>query len=267
MIGILGEIRKEIEMLQRSLRKEKTNQVSSKGIRNNTRDFVYSYFREIRKKYLDSVQNEQNLVDIDSLAQELLRCAQRRSRKNIYVALLSKMSKAVSDLEIKTVSRSLSLRGFRPDGIQQRIIDTLRKVSPSAAASYEQGLYDLAGPERLSWRGPAVDFREALRETLDLMALDGAVTGQSDFKLEPDAKGPTMKQKAVFILRSRRQKESQMKPLTQAIDVVEESIGKFIRFVYSRSSSAVHMQVSREEVRKIKDYVSLVLTELLEIRA
>jgi hypothetical protein len=139
-------------------------------------------------------------------------------------------------------------------------------VSPSAAASFEQGLYDLSGPERISWRGPAVDFREALREILDLMAPDGAIIYQPGFKQEPDGKAPTMKQKAIFILRSRRQKEAQIRPFSDAIDVVEELIGKFVRSVYSRSSTAVHMQVSREEVRKIKDYVSLILTELLEIR-
>jgi hypothetical protein len=267
MIAIFAEIRREIEILHRLLKKGKTSRVNSQQIRNNVRAFVYSYFNGVRKEYLCSGQDEQYLADIDSSAQDLLRYAQRRTRKRIYLSALVKMSEAVSELEIKTISRSLGQAGFRPDSVQQKIIDTLRKLSQSAAASYEQGLYDLAGPERLSWRGPAVDFREALRETLDSMAPDAAVAGQPGFSLEPEARGPTMKQKAVFILRSRSQKESQIKPLTQAIDVVEELIGKFIRLVYGRSAHAVHVQVSREEVRKIKDYVSLVLTELLEIRA
>jgi hypothetical protein len=267
MIAILDEIRKEIEMLQRALRKDKASQVSSAKIRNSARDFVCSYFARMRKMYLESGYDEQYLVDLDSLAQELLRCAQHRTRKTVYTAVLSQMAEAVSELEIGTVSQPPSPQGFRPDVTQQRIAETLRHVSPSAAASYEQGLYDLSGPDRMSWRGPAVDFREALRETLDSMAPDNAVTAQPGFKLEPNTKGPTMRQKAAFILGSRRQKESQIKPFSEAIDVVEELIGKFVRSVYSHSSSAVHMQVSREEVRKIRDYVSLVLTELLEIRA
>jgi hypothetical protein len=266
MTAVLDQIRKEIEILQRSMQKEKASQVRSEKIKCNARHFVYSYFSSKRKIYLESGYDELYLADLDSLFQELLRCAQHRTRKTIYIAVLSRMATAVSELEIRIVSKPPSPQGFRPDVIQQRLIETLRKVSQSAAASFEQGLYDLAGPERISWRGPAVDFREALREILDSMAPDSAVTDQPGFKLEPDAKGPTMKQKAVFILRSRRQKESQIKPFSEAIDVVEELIGKFVRSVYSRSSSAVHMQVSREEVRKIKDYVSLVLTELLEIR-
>jgi len=75
-----------------------------------------------------------------------------------------------------------------------------------------------------------------------------------------------MKQKAIFILRARRMNSSQAKTFTDAIDVVDEAIGKFLRSAYSGSSVVVHVQMSRDEAVRVRNYVSLVLTELLEIR-
>jgi hypothetical protein len=118
---------------------------------------------------------------------------------------------------------------------------------------------------RSSWRGTAVEFREALREVLDQLAPDAEVEAQPNFKREPDTKGPTMKQKAVFILRARRTKKAQVKTFAEAFDVVDGLIGNLARSVYTRSSVAVHVADSREEARKVRDYVSLVLAELLEI--
>ena len=74
-----------------------------------------------------------------------------------------------------------------------------------------------------------------------------------------------MKQKAVFILHARRLKDPQLKSFTNVIDVIEEMIGKFVRSVYTRSSVAVHVSDSRDEARKVRDYVTLVLAELLEV--
>jgi hypothetical protein len=55
----------------------------------------------------------------------------------------------------------------------------------------------------MSWRGPATDFRESLRETLDHLAPDSAVKAEPGFKLEQNTSGPTMKQKVRFILKKR----------------------------------------------------------------
>lgn len=50
--------------------------------------------------------------------------------------------------------------------------------------AYQQALLDLATPDRLSWRGPATDLREALRETLDVLAPDDEAKAMPGFKLE-----------------------------------------------------------------------------------
>ncbi len=73
-----------------------------------------------------------------------------------------------------------------------------------------------------------------------------------------------MKQKAVFVLRARRPKDPQTKAFKDAIDVVEGLIGNFARSVYTRSSVAVHVADSKDEASKVRDYVTLVLVELLE---
>jgi hypothetical protein len=75
-----------------------------------------------------------------------------------------------------------------------------------------------------------------------------------------------MKQKAIFILKSRRPKDPQVKAFGDAIDVIEELIGKFVRSVYTRSSVAVHVADSKYEAKKVRDYVALVLGELLEVK-
>jgi hypothetical protein len=99
-----------------------------------------------------------------------------------------------------------------------------------------------------------------------MLASDEAVKSQPGFQLEKDTKGPTMKQKAVFILKSRKTLSKQIKPFADAIDIVDEIIGKFVRSVYERSSVATHSHVSRDEVLTIKSYVELALSELLEVR-
>ena len=55
------------------------------------------------------------------------------------------------------------------------IIGTLTSLLPSSARSYEQAIRDLQSADRLSWRGPATDLRESLRETLDHLAPDADV--------------------------------------------------------------------------------------------
>jgi hypothetical protein len=262
----LVQLRKSTDALQRLIR-AKRGQVGSEKVRNIVRDFVHGYFGQMRKALLATNTRESDFVAIDSCAQDLLRCAQHRTLATRYLEILKEMNAAISELELASVS---SYAPNRPavtfDGSHRRILETLSKVCPPAAASFEQGLRDLSGPERISWRGTAVEFREALRELLDSIAPDEAVTGQTGYKQEPDTKGPTMKQKAVFVLRSRRPKDPQVKAFVDAVNVVEELIGKLVRSVYTRSSLSVHIQMTRDEARQIRNYVSLVLMELLEIK-
>lgn len=161
-------------------------------------------------------------------------------------------------------------RGFGDDlppvePADQRIIEHLRTRLPSAALSYQQAVHDLRAPKRHSWRGPATDLREALRETLDHLAPDTEVTAQEGFRLEEGAKGPTMRQKVRFVLRQRGVSKTAMQTPESAVDAVELTVGSFVRSVYTRSSISAHTPTDRMEVIRVRDWVRAALRELLNI--
>jgi hypothetical protein len=137
---------------------------------------------------------------------------------------------------------------------------------PSAARSYEQAIMDLKGKDRLSWRGPATDLRESLRETLDHLAPDQEVTKEPGFKLEKDAQGPTMKQKVRHILRKRGVSRTAIQAPESATEAVDELVGTFIRGVYSRSSVSTHTPTDRNEILRIRQWVRVALFELLQVQ-
>jgi hypothetical protein len=266
MNGIALQLQKRVEVLTRKIRRIKTKQLNIAAVKGDLQSFVHQYFNNLRPAYLSGGKSETDLVDVDSTMQELLRCTQRRTVVSLYINNLKKLSVALHELEMRSLIGGQAPIGPKDDLRNQRLLETLAKLSRSAATSYEQGLIDLQDDNRKSWRGTAVEFRESLREVLDMLAPDEEVKAQPGFQLEKDAKGPTMKQKAVFILKSRKALSKQIKPFTDAIDVVEEIIGKFVRSVYERSSVATHTHVSRDEVLTTKSYVELALSELLEVR-
>ena len=98
------------------------------------------------------------------------------------------------------------------------------------------------------------------------MAPDAAVTKEAGYKPEPNTHGPTMKQKMRYILKVRGESKSQMGATESAVDAVEETLGLFVRSVYTRSSVSTHVATSRDEVLRVRDLVRVVLSELLEIR-
>lgn len=261
------ELQRRAKALERVFQKVRTNQLNNQEIKNDIRVFVQYYFRDFRAAYIQNGRAENDLSITDTYMQDLLRCAQKRTLMSVCKRTMKEINTALHELEMKSIMPVLSEKGSTSDDIRYlKILDTLQKINSSAAISYEQALKDLNDNDRKSWRGTAVEFREALREVLDKLAPDEDVKAQSGFKLEPDTKGPTMRQKTVFILKSRRFAEKQIKPLTDAINIVEELIGKFIRSVYERSSVATHTHISKDEAFKIRDYITLALIELLEIK-
>ena len=134
-------------------------------------------------------------------------------------------------------------------------------------ACQRQALTDIAGSERCSWRGTATDLREALRETLDKIAPDADVEAMPNYKPEPDAKRPTMKQKTRFILRNRDMKSGQIATSDDAIRNIEESLGGITRSIYTRSSTSTHTPTTRAEVANLLAWVRLILCELLALPA
>ena len=118
---------------------------------------------------------------------------------------------------------------------------------------------------RHSFRGTAAELREALREILDHLAPDDDVQASSGFKLEPDQTRPTMRQKVRFILKSRRRSDPAIATAEKAADVVDELTASLVRSVYTRASMSTHVSSGPEEVMRIKAYVDVILTDLLEV--
>ncbi len=65
-------------------------------------------------------------------------------------------------------------------------IKKLEALVPSAALSYKQAVLDLNDDSRVSFRGPALELREALREILDHLAPDDEVTAAPGYVQEKD---------------------------------------------------------------------------------
>ncbi len=150
---------------------------------------------------------------------------------------------------------------------ERRIIDTLSRILPAAAASYQQCLFDLGGASRLSYRGVAHELREVLRETLDYLAPDPDVMAESGFKLEKSMTRPTQRQKALFVLRKRNLPGEAIRAPELAVSMVEELGAAITRSAYTRGSISAHGASSSPEVRQLKMYVDAVLAELLVIYA
>jgi hypothetical protein len=138
-------------------------------------------------------------------------------------------------------------------------------ISRTAAACYRQGISDLVGADRVSYRGTAAELRESLRETLDHLAPDAEVEQQRWYKPEDRQTRPTMKRKARYILTSRGRNRTQMTSAEKLLGLIEELSGEVMRAVYNRASLATHVHQSKNEVRQIKRYVDTVLFDLLEI--
>jgi hypothetical protein len=264
--GLIASLIEQANAHATRLRRLGKRQVDSKAMRQDIQGFVRRYFTEIRPGFPPTILDLDAIGLLDNDFQDLQRCTQRRSQGTTYAALLKSIARIASEIEISSLAAPPARVADAPLPDKERLLlATIEKISPSAARSFEQGLLDLRSTARHSWRGPAVEFRESLREVLDYLAPDKDVESQPGYKQEKDTTGPTMKQKVVFILKSRRKLETQVKSLTDTVRVVEEMVGGFVRSVYQRTSAGTHATPTREEVNKIREYVTLALMEILEV--
>lgn len=265
MIDKIRDLISDIDTLLRNINSIKTERVSQKPILTPTVDLVDKYFRSVRDILIHGKLSQEHISECDSLMQNLLELTHKRSYKRAYVANIRSLRQVILTIE-KLALIQTSLPNERSlEKTDLLIISTLSKMVPSAALSYEQAIKDLSTNNRTSWRGPATDLREALRETLDYLAPDAEVMSQKGFKLEKDQTHPTMKQKVRFILRIRGYSASLTQPSEDASQAVDEAVGSFVRSVYTRSSVSTHTPTDKSEVLRVRDFVRTALCELLEI--
>ncbi len=268
MVDRIRELSQGVATLQRLLRSVTAKQVNRDETKRAIRDFVDTYFRNQRRALRALGVSEDSLASLDTHLQELLRFTHTRTLTEYYRSLLRKLKRELNNLELNI----LATAGTDAEGANQqagsadsRIIATLERLAPAAAASYRQALSDLQTGNRGSWRGTTLELREALRETLDTLAPDGDVQGEPGFKLEKDAKRPRMKQKVSFLLRSRNKGSAAVGSAAKTVQAIEEQTGVIARSIYDRSSASVHGSPTRDEAVSIKRYVATVLSELLEL--
>jgi hypothetical protein len=260
----------DFDALRAKVRASKAQNINAKGLREAGKSLVQSYFRAARPQLLDLGLDANQIADLDAPMQELLRLANGLNNKRSYERQLDTIRRYKPGLDIH---REMLLGGqaqktgsaLPHSHLERMIVDTLKQLLPSAALSYEQALQDLAGPQRLSYRGTAVELRECLRELLDHLAPDAAVVKAPGFAYEKGLTKPTMKQKARFILKNRGGAQSSVSSAEDAVLRIEEATASLARSVYMRGSVSTHVATTLREARELKLYADAVLAELLEI--
>jgi len=268
MENAIPSLRSELDALKKALKRSEAKVVSQTNIRENTRSTVKKYFDTYRPSLFAKCRDENFLQALDIIMQQLLEYCNARTLLKKYIAIIKKAGIQLNELESICFAATTRATG---DGEvvmtsqESAIIKTLDDFCPNAAKSYRQGLQDLKNTQRFSWRGTVAEFREALRETLDKLAPDDNVKAKPDFKFEKNQIQPTMKQKVVFILKNRQVGSATLDTAKSQIDLIEEKTGLFVRSVYRLSSVSTHGEATLNDVKSIRDYVSLIMFELLEI--
>lgn len=267
MSQVLRAYIQEIEKARKDLNKV-NGQLHSQIHRDELRQLVERYFNAIRPSLVSNQEQGQAIKVVDDLLQELLILCHKRSMAKRYQEILASVKNSLIELDsqnVATVGQITANNGM--DFVDIQIAETLRAIVPSAALSYEQATFDIQSKKRLSWRGPATDLREALRETLDHLAPDKDVRAMPGYKQDAGTDGPTMKQKVRYILRNRGASKALSGTTEEAADAVEEAVGSFVRSVYARSSVSTHTPTDKAEILRVRDLVRVVLSDLLEIHA
>jgi len=266
MFDQLRDLQQRLSVFEKGLRQLRAGTVTRAELLSEAKLLVDQYFRQVRSQLTSGHIDEEGLISLDRDMQTLLEYTHRRTPTTNYRRLVKRALSGLVGAEKGLLAEAgASAAASSGDATDRQIIETLKHLLPGAALAYEQALIDLSSSSRLSWRGPATDFREALRETLDHLAPDEHVVAQAGFRLETNAKGPTMKQKVRYVLRARDKTRAAIDTTEAAVGTVDEIVGSFVRSVYNRSSISTHTATTRNEVLRVRDFVRVALCELLEI--
>jgi len=240
-------------------------QIFSVAVKGEMATLAGDYFTTFRPAAVAAGAPSDELEDTDNEFRQLHQLAHKNPSKSKVDAICKDARKALVKLDGSRLRNSATPQQPRTSRSDELIISSLKDVCPSAASAYEQALRDLQGPDRLSWRGPATDMREALRETLDALAPDSQVERMPGYRLEENARRPTMRQKAKYILKSREMAENQASLSETAVENIENAVSSITRSVYVRSNVSTHSPTSGDEVARLHGWVRLVLCDLLSL--
>lgn len=261
----------EFEDFRHNLAKSTAHNVNTDRLRTAAKAIVQRYFRQVRPELARLGLQAEEMSELDTLMQQLLRLANGQNSKRTYTLVLLAIRRIRPQLDIHremllgTSATPSPIPRVQPAAVEGRILATLQQLLPTAASSYQQAVLDLQAQGRISYRGAAVELREALREVLDHFAPDEAVMKWPGFTLEKGATKPTMRQKTKFILKSRGGTANTLTSAQDTVTLIEEVTASLARSVYQRASISTHISSTQGEVRRLKLYSDAILAELLEI--
>lgn len=267
---MLGPFIVEVDAFLAALRRGRAVNVNDQSSKERVIALATQYFNNLRPQLLRSLGESASVLEHDADWQQFVELAQGNNARQSYTRVIGRIRRNLRDLNVTALvagpaEPDQESARITPSREEAQILETLDHLVPSAAASYRQGFNDLNGADRLSYRGTAAEFREALRETLDHLAPDDQVMAQAGFTLETNQTRPTMKQKMRYVLTSRGRNKTTREAAEKSLSLIGELSGEVMRAVYNRASLATHMQESKAEVKQIKRYVDTVLFDLLEI--
>jgi hypothetical protein len=258
-----------VEALSGRVSKSKAINVNSQELRSEARALAQDWFRAHRPTAEVARVPATDLQRADAELQHLLALANGANARSSYVSVLKRLRKLRPSFEVRVSAADSSApaegKSVLASDVERGIVHTLERMLPDAAVCYRQVLLDIAAPPRLSYRGTATELREVVRETLDHLAPDADVLASPGFALEKGRTGPTMKQKARFILRARGLGESSRAAPEQAVQLLEDQIASLARSVYERGSASTHGATTRQQLLTFKGFADAVLSELLQI--
>lgn len=258
--GISEDVTKLVSVIEGT----RTKFVPSAAVQPFARAIARTYFESVRHE-LEAVQNRSGLVEeIDFVLQGILQLATGSREKEPYMGHVAELRPLLLEATID-IMKARGSANLVLSQIERAILDTLTRMLPVSAASYEQALRDLAQGARVSWRGTAAELREVLREAIDHLAPDDQVVASAGFQLETGQKSPTQRQKVRYILRARRSSGGAMAVAEASLATVDEAVATLARSTYQRGSVSTHASSNVSEIRNLKRYTDALLAEMLEI--
>lgn len=242
--------------------RSKSININAVHLRNDVKSVARQYMHDARpvliREGFESSALDDHFKKLHELADGINQAASYKWR-------ISAIRKALPNLTSRLEMQIGAVKAAPHSTAENELFEAISALVPSAGLSYRQAIQDLADVKRISYRGPAAELREVLREILDHQAPDEEILASPNFKLEKDRLKPTMKQKVRFILKAREKGDSTIALPAKAVESVESIIGGLTRSVYDFGSVATHVAAERQQVVLLKRYIEAVLSHLLEL--
>jgi Predicted pPIWI-associating nuclease len=262
-MSAIASVLARVEDARRTIRHARGKQIFSAPACAKLHSLAESYFSTVAPGLSNAA--DPSVTNAEKVFRTIHQLSRKHPSKAKCLGVLTEAKSLLVRLEGIAIAQAAAKSSGVATAADKLIVSTLDDICPSAGLAYRQALVDLSDADRHSWRGPATDLREALRETLDILAPDNEVESTGGYKPEADAKRPTMRQKVRYILKSRGAGSGQIATPESALQGIEDMLGGLTRSVYSRSSVSTHTPTTKAEVLRVHTWVRLVLCELLAL--